>query len=289
MNTNLNNPDHQDKNHNDEHTYQNPNINPDPDLTLNIASGSKTEKESMQNEEPNASEMITSPRVAVSNNNPDYKKNRDQKYEHLEEIPVEELDEIGILKRIILSADKNSDLLDLALPRLSEFNHNCTYLPGQVHEIGLYSKTIFMMLEEEKKNREEFLNNLPKEIPAVIFPKHLESLKSIKKTATITRQLQYGLIGVIVVAILFISISGHVGITNYKIGVKTKEEHRGEFLQELKDEGCIIVQENEFNELKSNTKVLQQWIKRYPRESDSFTKFREGFRLHSVQKNIEIK
>ncbi|WP_395761852.1 hypothetical protein [Elizabethkingia anophelis] len=199
---------------------------------------------------------------------------------NLEEIPLEELDEIGLLKRVIISADKGWDLLDLALPRFSEFNYNCANLLAQIQEIESYSNTISVMLEQDKKSREEFLNSIPKESPLVIPPEHLESMNNFTRSTGSVKQMHNGMLGVYGLAILFVSICGYIGIKNYEIGIKTKEEHREEFIQELKDNGNTVVPEKDLSELRKNTKLIQQWVKKYPKESDSFMKFREGYDSH---------
>ncbi|MDV2442543.1 hypothetical protein CMV00_01850 [Elizabethkingia anophelis] len=98
----------------------------------------------------------------------------------------------------------------------------------------------------------------------------------------ILEQTENIMLGVYAEAILFVSICGYIGIKNYEIGIKTKEKHREEFSQELKvkDNGNTVVPQKDLSELKKNTKLIQQWVKKDPKESDSFMKFREGYDLH---------
>ncbi|WP_372483440.1 hypothetical protein AB9J70_09490 [Elizabethkingia anophelis] len=284
MNNNLNKQEGKSKDNIDENIYQNTATNSEsgtnsnqelhPKLELDKYEGKARNLPTGKIDIPGSSMPITEP----SNNNTAYRAGADDKYEYFEDVPLEELDDIGLLKRMILSANKCSDLLDYALPRLSEFNHNCINLPAQIHDIELYSKAIFLLFEEEKIKREEFLNRIPKQIIAEISPEHLKSINNFNRITQIIKQMPYTMVGVFTLAILFLSICGYWGIQNYKTGIRTKIEYRSDFLQELKSEGSIIVKEKDFLELKNNTNVLQQWIKKYPRDSDGFIKFSEGYR-----------
>ncbi|HFK5506799.1 hypothetical protein ACH34C_19195 [Elizabethkingia anophelis] len=55
-----------------------------------------------------------------------------------------------------------------------------------------------------------------------------------EQSTMILEQSENIMLGVYAVAILFVIICGYIGIKNYEIGIKTKEEHREEFIQELK-------------------------------------------------------
>lgn len=217
-------------------------------------------------------------KTGSSNNSADHRADTHDKYQYFEEVPLEELDEIGLLKRMILSTDKCSDLVDQALPRLSESNQNYMRLIEYIGDFEKFSKVNFLLFEEEKINREKFLERIPEKIPAEIAPEQLETLNSINKTTQTRKQMQFWIAGIFALAILFVSINGYWGIQYYKTGIQTKAEHRLEFLQELKNEGSIIVQEKELSELRDNTKLMKLWMKKYPEESDNFNRFREGYK-----------
>jgi hypothetical protein len=217
------------------------------------------------------------PMTESSNNSADHRADTHDKYQYFEEVPLEELDEIGLLKRMILSTDKCSDLLDHALPRLSEFNQNYMSLKECIGDFEKFSKVNFLLFNEQEKKQKDFLDKIPKQIPAEIDPEQLETLNSINKTTQTRKQMQYGMVGIFALAILFVSVCGYWGIQYYKTGIRTKAEHRLEFLQELKDGGNIIVEKKEFSELRDNTKLMKLWMKKYPRESDNFSRFKEGY------------
>ncbi|MCT3699052.1 hypothetical protein HZQ90_09270 [Elizabethkingia anophelis] len=286
MDNNLNKQEGNYKDNIDENIYQNTATNSESDTNSNQNFHPKLEVDKYEGKAKNLQTGKTDmpdssiPIEEPSDNNSAYRAGSDDKYEYFEDVPLEELDDIGLLKRMILSANKCSDLLDHALPRLSEFNHNCINLPAQIHDIELYSKAIFLLFEEEKIKREEFLNRIPKQIIAEISPEQLKSINNFNRITQIIKQMPYTMVGVFTLAILFLSICGYWGVQNYKMGIRTKIEYRSDFLQELKSEGNIIVKEKDFLELKNNTNVLQQWVKKYPKESDSFMKFREGYDSH---------
>lgn len=85
---------------------------------------------------------------------------------------------------------------------------------------------------------------------------------------------------------LFVMLSGwglaifgaYSGIKYYKESVRTKQEVRYEVLQEIGNDGNIIVERQKWNDYKEQSEVLKAWQKSNPRDSESLTNYFKGYR-----------
>ncbi|PQA89803.1 hypothetical protein B0A69_22080 [Chryseobacterium shigense] len=84
---------------------------------------------------------------------------------------------------------------------------------------------------------------------------------------------------------LFVMLSGwglaifgaYSGIKYYKESVRTKQEIRGEVLQEINQDGNVIVERQKWSDYKEQSEVLKAWQKSNPRDSESLTNYFKGY------------
>lgn len=84
---------------------------------------------------------------------------------------------------------------------------------------------------------------------------------------------------------LFVMISGwglalfgaYSGMKYYKEGVRTKQEIRHEVLQEIGNDGNVIVEKQKLDYYKELNGVLKAWEKSNPKDSESFRNYYRGF------------
>jgi len=84
---------------------------------------------------------------------------------------------------------------------------------------------------------------------------------------------------------LFMVISGwglalfgaYSGMKYYKEGVRTKQEIRHEVLQEIGNDGNVIVEKQKLDDYKELNGVLKAWEKSNPKDSESFRNYYRGF------------
>lgn len=63
----------------------------------------------------------------------------------------------------------------------------------------------------------------------------------------------------------------------YNASIKTKMEIRTELLQEIKNDKKEIYSKNEVEQLKYNTELINKWMKKNPKDTEKFLKFKDGY------------
>lgn len=84
---------------------------------------------------------------------------------------------------------------------------------------------------------------------------------------------------------LFVMLSGwglalfgaYSGIKYYKESVRTKQEIRGEVLQEIGKEGNVIVEKAKWDSYVEQSQVLRAWQKSNPKDSESLEIYYKGY------------
>ena len=84
---------------------------------------------------------------------------------------------------------------------------------------------------------------------------------------------------------LFVMLSGwglaifgaYSGIKYYKESVRTKQEIRGEVLQEINQDGNVIVEKAKWDSYVEQSQVLRAWQKSNPKDSESLEIYYKGY------------
>lgn len=84
---------------------------------------------------------------------------------------------------------------------------------------------------------------------------------------------------------LFVMISGwglgifgaYSGMKYYKEGVRTKQETRHEVLQEIGNEGNVIIEKAKWDSYVEQSQVIQAWQKSNPKDSESLSTYYKGY------------
>lgn len=84
---------------------------------------------------------------------------------------------------------------------------------------------------------------------------------------------------------LFVMLSGwglaifgaYSGIKHYKESVRTKQEIRGEVLQEINQGGNVIVEKSKWDSYVEQSQVLRAWQKSNPKDSKSLEVYYKGY------------
>ncbi|MBB6372762.1 hypothetical protein [Chryseobacterium shigense] len=71
---------------------------------------------------------------------------------------------------------------------------------------------------------------------------------------------------------------GYSGIKYYKESVRTKQEIRGEVLQEINQDGNVIVSKEQWENYKFQNEVLKEWKKTNPEDSKSLMDYGNGYK-----------
>lgn len=77
---------------------------------------------------------------------------------------------------------------------------------------------------------------------------------------------------------LGLSVFGaYSGMKYYKESVRTKEEIRAQVLQEINQDGNVIVEKSKWDGYVEQSQVLRAWQKSNPRDSESLTNYFKGY------------
>ena len=141
---------------------------------------------------------------------------------------------------------------------------------------AMYLKLV-EMLKNENQEREIFLEKIPKTIEAKISKDSLDRLTAFEKNCKVVKYLFFGSIGILLLSIIVIFSIGKLAMDWYSESIRTKSELRQEFFFEFEKEGKSIYKTSDFEQLKNNTLIMNKWIQKNPKDSESFMRFKEGF------------
>ncbi|GIM50150.1 hypothetical protein [Capnocytophaga stomatis] len=138
--------------------------------------------------------------------------------------------------------------------------------------------------KEELKAREQFINSIPKCIEAHI-PEKLEkdlillnrNLSKVNMKSSIFKYSILGGIGSLILSIILLWVSGYFAQKWYAESVKTKEEIRSQIFEEMRNQGKDFYEIKKVNRLEMNTKIINKWIEKNPKEGSRFLQFKEGY------------
>lgn len=133
------------------------------------------------------------------------------------------------------------------------------------------------MLENEKQERETFLEKIPKTMEAELSEDLLNFLKDFQKEFKAGKYLFFGSIGILSLSIISILSIGKLAKNWYSESIRTKSEIRQEIFNEIEKEGKSIYKASDFEQLKHNTIIMNKWMQKNPKDSESFMRFKEGF------------
>ena len=63
----------------------------------------------------------------------------------------------------------------------------------------------------------------------------------------------------------------------YSESIRAKSEIRQEILDEIKRDGKAIYKNDDYNQLKYNTDLMNKWMKKNPKDGEKFMRFKDGF------------
>lgn len=133
------------------------------------------------------------------------------------------------------------------------------------------------LLENEKQEREIFLEKIPKTIEVKISENSLNRLTAFEKKAKVVKYLIFGDIGILSLSIVVIFMVSFFANKWYSESIRTKSEIRQEIFTEIENEGKSIYKTSDFEQLKNNTLIMNKWMQKNPKDSESFMRFKEGF------------
>ncbi|WP_294237631.1 hypothetical protein [uncultured Chryseobacterium sp.] len=123
--------------------------------------------------------------------------------------------------------------------------------------------------QKENETFKKTVSQIPKIIPAELSQQSIEALRK--------SNLVCGVFGTIFLAFLMILISGNQAFKWYSESIRSKSELRQEILSEFEKDGKQLYPKDNIQQLEHNTKVLQKWIEKNPKDAEKFLRFKDGY------------
>ncbi|UKB83354.1 hypothetical protein LF887_20435 [Chryseobacterium sp. MEBOG06] len=123
-----------------------------------------------------------------------------------------------------------------------------------------------------KELRESVMN-----IRVGISPEDLKKLESYKDYFKHYKPVLYISLFVMISGWGLALFGGYSGLKYYKESVRTKQEIKGEVLQEINQDGNVIVEKAKWDSYVQQSQVLRAWQKSNPKDSESLTNYFKGY------------
>lgn len=132
---------------------------------------------------------------------------------------------------------------------------------------------------KEQQKREEFLEQIPKTLDVQFTEESKSQLRIFERKSKGIKYLVFGSIGILLLSAIMLFITSVLAENWYSESVKTKTEIRTEIFNEIEKEGKTIYKTTDLEQLKHNTLLMKKWMQKYPKDSEKFLRFKEGFEV----------
>lgn len=143
------------------------------------------------------------------------------------------------------------------------------------NNLNLYQVVANKLHSDYKEDFKELI----KDSKLVTLKLNEEDRKSLQDTQIQIKnqlKLRYYNFGIITFLTIVTIFSGYFATQFYKTSVRTKTEARQEFLNQLKHNNEVIVDQNIYEALFNERKMIKNWSKFNPDDSKSYDSFRSG-------------
>ncbi len=123
--------------------------------------------------------------------------------------------------------------------------------------------------QKENEIFKKTVSQIPKTITAELSRQSIEALRK--------SNLVWVIFGTIFLAFLIILLSGNFAFKWYSESIRSKSELRQEILSEFEKDGKQLYPKDDIQQLKNNTKLIQKWIDKNPKDAEKFLRFKDGY------------
>ncbi len=184
---------------------------------------------------------------------------------------------LELLKKVIKSNEDNIEkLIEITftyedmLNLVGEFENSAKILIYKIEKNA-------DLLSEINQSIEENIHKIPETIQANLSENSLLKLENFETKSKSLKYLLWGNLGSLVMAILVMILSFYFSKKWYNESIKTKEEIRSEIFEEMRNQGKDFYEIEKVNRLEMNTKIINKWIEKNPKEGSRFLQFKEGY------------
>lgn len=196
-------------------------------------------------------------------NNEDSGVNIDAGMQLLQDVVKSSNEQILLTKDLIISNQALEEHLTAFKYSISEF-----------HKMVLQQ---FDTIEQEQSNREAFLTSIPTAVHLEWDSETRERLDDLQASITVSRKFDLIKLSALALCLLVITVSFYFSLRFYEISVLSKSEIRSDIIAEIYNQGKGIYDVSEYQSLKLNAELVNQWIKQNPRDSKPFLFFSKQY------------
>lgn len=138
-------------------------------------------------------------------------------------------------------------------------------------------KKINMLAQQENLKRQELLKSIPNNIIAELSPDGVKHLEKFHHRSHTVKYWFFGILAMLLVAFFILSATVYLGKNWYRESIRTKTEVREEILKEIKNENKAIYETEQVKQLEYNTRLMNKWMQKNPKDAEKFLKFKEGY------------
>lgn len=143
--------------------------------------------------------------------------------------------------------------------------------------VNHFYNDILRFYEKEQLARNRFLASIPSKTEMTLRKETLDYLENFQNRAKKMRNFIWGGRGAMALGIIILLISIHFATNWYKESIRSKSETRQEILKEIAREGKNIYDINQIKKLNENTRIIEKWIDKHPKDADKFLRFKDGY------------
>lgn len=111
-----------------------------------------------------------------------------------------------------------------------------------------------------------------------VSPEDIKKMESYKDYFKHYKPVFYGSLFILLCCLGLSAFGAYSGMKYYKESVRTKEEVRTQVLQEIQSSGGIIVEKKKWEEYQEQNRVILDWQKKNPKDSESLDIFIQGYK-----------
>lgn len=184
---------------------------------------------------------------------------------------------LELLKKVIETNEKN---IEQGI-KIEFVYEDLLYIKGEtefsLRGLNATNLKLIELQETETKEREQFLEKIPKTIEAKLSEDSIQYLKEFDKKSKAVKYMFFGSIVILLLSIISIFSIGKLAKNWYFESIRTKSEIRHEIFTEIQNDGKSIYKTSDIEQLKNNTLIMNKWIQKNPKDSENFLRFKEGF------------
>ena len=154
-------------------------------------------------------------------------------------------------------------------------------LEKQVSQLNSESASMQELSMEVSDIFDRKVQELKKNVSGIeigISPEDLKKLESYKDYFKHYKPVFYGSLFILFCCLGLSAFGAYSGLKYYKESVRTKEEIRTQVLQDIGNEGNIIVPKEQWENYQFQNEVLKEWKKTNPEDSKSLIDYGNGYK-----------